>query len=130
MSRENIRARIETIEKGYEFFLAFAAQGVRNDRESQVGGQLRDFLSQTAEALDGLDDDFRGLVDAGEVQPADAAEQMADVLSRDAAAAHAAVRLVLGQEAIGSQMIDNLNATIHIRALLTDLFLLDEVLGK
>jgi len=35
---------------------------------------------------------------------------------------------VLAQSAIGSQLIDNLNASIHVRALLTDLFLLDEVL--
>jgi hypothetical protein len=30
--------------------------------------------------------------------------------------------------AISSQLIDNLNASIHPRALLTDLFLLDEIL--
>jgi hypothetical protein len=29
---------------------------------------------------------------------------------------------------IGSQIIDNLNASIHVRALLTDLFLIDEAL--
>jgi len=35
---------------------------------------------------------------------------------------------VLSLPAIGSQVIDNLNASIHLRALLTDLFLIDEVL--
>jgi hypothetical protein len=40
----------------------------------------------------------------------------------------AAIELVLAQPAIGSQLIDNLNASIHLRALLTDLFLIDEVL--
>jgi hypothetical protein len=35
---------------------------------------------------------------------------------------------VLARRSIGSQMIDNLNASIHLRALLTDLFLLDEAL--
>jgi hypothetical protein len=34
----------------------------------------------------------------------------------------------LARRTIGSQMIDNLNASIHLRALLTDLFLLDEAL--
>ena len=130
MSRENVRARIDKIERSYEFFLAFAAQGVRNDRESQVGGQLRDFLSQAADALDGLADDFRAVVETGELEPREAADTMVEVLSRDAEAAEAAVRLVLGRDAIGSQLVDNLNATIHIRALLTDLFLIDEVLGK
>ncbi len=51
-----------------------------------------------------------------------------DVLDRDARSALAAVRLVLAQPSIGSQLIDNLNASIHVRALLTDLFLIDEIL--
>jgi hypothetical protein len=38
--------------------------------------------------------------------------------------------LVLAQPAISSQLIDNLNASIHLRALLTDLFLLGEILRK
>ena len=38
------------------------------------------------------------------------------------------LQLVLAQPAISSQMVDNLNASIHLRALLTDLFLIDEVL--
>jgi hypothetical protein len=35
--------------------------------------------------------------------------------------------MVLAQPAISSQLIDNLNASIHLRALLTDLFLIGEV---
>jgi hypothetical protein len=38
--------------------------------------------------------------------------------------------VVLAQPAISSQLIDNLNASIHLRALLTDLFLLGEILRK
>jgi hypothetical protein len=37
--------------------------------------------------------------------------------------------MVLGQAAISSQMIDNLNASIHLRALLTDLFLISDVIS-
>ena len=51
-----------------------------------------------------------------------------EVLDRDAAASQAAVRLVLAQPGISSQLVDNLNASIHLRALLTDIFLVDEVL--
>ena len=40
----------------------------------------------------------------------------------------AAVELVLAQPSISSQLVDNLNASIHLRALLTDLFLIDELL--
>jgi hypothetical protein len=49
------------------------------------------------------------------------------VLDRDANDAQAAIRLVMSQPSISSQMIDNLNASIHLRALLTDLFLIDEI---
>ena len=42
------------------------------------------------------------------------------VIDRDAKDAQAAVRMVLAQPSIHSQMIDNLNANIHVRALLTD----------
>ena len=50
------------------------------------------------------------------------------VLDRDARDSHAAMELVLAQPAISSQLIDNLNASMHLRALLTDVFLLGEVL--
>jgi hypothetical protein len=50
------------------------------------------------------------------------------VLYRDAQDSLAAVELVLAQPTISSQLIDNLNASIHLRALLTDLFLIGEVL--
>jgi hypothetical protein len=35
---------------------------------------------------------------------------------------------MLAQDKIGSEMVDNLNASIHLRAVLTDLFLYSEVL--
>jgi hypothetical protein len=50
------------------------------------------------------------------------------VLDRDAQDSVAAMDLVLAQHAISSQLIDNLNASMHLRALLTDVFLLGEVL--
>jgi hypothetical protein len=40
--------------------------------------------------------------------------------------AQGAIGLVLDRPSIGSLLVDNLNATIHLRALLTDLFLLDQ----
>jgi hypothetical protein len=47
---------------------------------------------------------------------------------RDSRDSLAAIELVLAQPAISSQLIDNLNASIHLRALLTDLFLIGEVM--
>jgi hypothetical protein len=52
------------------------------------------------------------------------------VLDRDSRDSLAAIEVVLAQSAISSQLIDNLNASIHLRALLTDLFLLGEILRK
>jgi len=49
-----------------------------------------------------------------------------DIVRQDAGRARAALRFVLAQKTIGSQIVDNLNASIHLRTLLTDLFLLDE----
>ena len=51
-----------------------------------------------------------------------------DAMNVDAKKAQAGINLVLGKSAISSQLIDNLNASIHLRALLTDLFLIDEAL--
>jgi hypothetical protein len=40
------------------------------------------------------------------------------------------MELVLAQPSISSQTVDNLNASIHVRALLTDLFLIDEIVKE
>ena len=130
MTQEELRSHIETIEKAYEFFLAYAAQGVRDDGQSKVGGQLRDFLEGMAASLAAIPSGVQSLIDAGEVTPADEAQPFQQVIEHDAGQALAAVRLVQAQPSIGSQLIDNLNASIHVRALLTDLFLIDEVLDK
>ncbi len=63
-----------------------------------------------------------------QLAPAERYQAFFAVLARDAADSVAAVELVLAQRAISSQLIDNLNASIHLRALLTDLFLLAEIL--
>jgi hypothetical protein len=86
-------------------------------------GLIRDFLSRAAQALAGLEHAYASIVPPGEAYAA-----FQTVLARDARDSLVAVELVLAQPAIGSQLIDNLNASIHLRALLTDLFLIDEIL--
>jgi hypothetical protein len=113
--------RIDAIEAAYEFMLAYAAQGVAADAGSQSGGQLRELMRRAVTALDGL----AAAVAAGRGTPE--LEAFRAVLEVDADRALAAMRLVLAQPAISSQLVDNLNASIHVRTLLTDLFLLDEV---
>ena len=50
------------------------------------------------------------------------------VLEKDVRDSLVTIQLVLAQPTISSQLVDNLNASIHLRALLTDLFLIDEIL--
>jgi hypothetical protein len=47
LTREELKKRIGTIEEGYEFFLAYAAQGLPANSGSSSEGQVRDFLSNT-----------------------------------------------------------------------------------
>jgi len=128
--RDDLARRCETIEQAYEFMLAYAAQGLSGDTASQSGGQLRELLSRAAAALDGLSDQYAALVDADRLQSRDKFTAFLQVLGRDAADARAAMELVLAQPSISSQVVDNLNASIHVRALLTDLFLIDEIVKK
>ena len=128
MTRSELRARIEAIEESYEFFLAYAAQGASGAGPGASSGQVRQFLGRTEEALRGLGDGVARLAEEAGLTPASAYRGMSEVLGRDADSTLAAVRLVSAQERVSSQLIDNLNASIHFRALLTDLFLIDEVL--
>jgi len=129
----SVRGRCDAIEECYEFMLAYAAQGLSGDVGQDSAGQssasqLRTLLSRAEEALDGLAGAFRETVAEAGPTPAAPYEAFLTVLDRDAAASLAAIRLVLAQPAISSQLVDNLNASIHLRALLTDLFLIDEIL--
>jgi hypothetical protein len=128
MIRGELKDRCEQIEEAYEFMLAYAAQGLPSDRGSGSGSQLREFLRRSDAALTGLADLFRELVRAEQVQSGDKHHAFISVLERDASNAQAAIQLVLAQPSISSQLVDNLNASIHLRALLTDLFLIDEIL--
>ncbi len=121
-------ARCGVIEEAYEFMLAYAAQGLAGEAASQSGGQLREYLTRASAALAGLGDLLLQVVAREALEPADRYRAFAAVLDRDAGDARAAVELVLAQPSISSQLVDNLNASIHVRALLTDLFLIDEIL--
>ncbi len=126
--REDLRRRCDTIEEGYEFMLAYAAQGLSGDAGSQSGGQLREFLTRAAAALTDISDVFAALIEREPLEPATRYRAYGAVLDRDARDSLVAIELVLAQPSISSQLIDNLNASIHLRALLTDLFLIDELL--
>src|SRR6202171_5253994 len=125
-----IEERCNTIEECYEFMLAYAAQGLPTDNGSRSGGQIREFLNRAVNALNGLAESYATAVRNEGLEPAEKYYAFFDVLNRDAGDSLAAMEVVLVQPAISSQLIDNLNASIHLRALLTDLFMLDEILRK
>ena len=126
--KAELSARIDTIEEAYEFFLAYASQGLPSDAGSETGRQARQYLQRCDTALNGLGDVLTRYVDEQRITPAAPYHGFIGVIDRDSRDAQAALQLVLAQAAIGSQIVDNLNASIHLRALLTDLFLIDEIL--
>jgi hypothetical protein len=128
MGREDVIARCSTIEECYEFMLAYAGQGLSGKENSQASSQVREFLNRAVEALTGLAEAYARAVRQENLQPAERYHAFLAVLEKDALDSLATIHLVLAQAVISSQLIDNLNASIHLRALLTDLFLIDEIL--
>jgi hypothetical protein len=119
----------EKIEDCYEFTLSYAAKGFQTDEGSEAGRQLREKLGHAVEAMRGLKEGCAKAMRERQLVPAEKYEAFFTVLARDAESSIAAVELVIAQPDISSQLIDNLNASIHLRALLTDLFLVTEVLA-
>ncbi|MDA1372158.1 MAG: hypothetical protein O2971_15525 [Proteobacteria bacterium] len=113
----DLEASVETIESGYEFLLAYAAQGRPAGAETGPGPHARPTITDMAEAMKTI---------AGAL--ADSQDDFERVIAEDCRKAGAAINFMLAQEKIGSEMVDNLNASIHLRAVLTDLFLYSEAL--
>ena len=119
----------EAIEEAYEFMLAYAAQG-RIDEDESSSPSIRELLENAKKSLLKLankmglkDEDIRKLYGID-------FENFVKILSNDATKSQNAVKLVLSSQTITSQLIDNLNASIHLRALLTDMFLVDEYINN
>ena len=108
---------IETIESGYEFLLAYAAQGRPAGVESGPGPHARPTIDDMTAAMKNIAAAF-----------AEGANDFEQVIANDCRNAGAALSFLLSQEKIGSEVVDNLNASIHLRAVLTDLFLYSEAL--
>ena len=118
-----------TVEECYEFMLAYAAQGHPSDQGSKSGAQIREFLQRAATAIAALAEGYSKVVKDERLEPAEKYHAFVAVLVRDAQNSLAAIDLVLAQPSISSQLVDNLNASVHLRALLTDLFLMSDILG-
>ena len=120
-------SRINIIEEAYEFMLAYASQGLSTDQGNDTGRQAREYLKRCDTALTSLGDFLNAFTERSGVDPVAPYRAFIAVIDHDARDAQAAIQLVLAQTGISSQLVDNLNASIHLRALLTDLFLIDEV---
>ncbi len=121
-------ARCDAIEEAYEFMLGYAAEGQPGDGGSASGSQISHFLRRCDAALTGLTEALTNSVRRLGIRSPAPYDAFIGVVDHDVQCAQAVVRLVLAQPSIGSQLVDNLNASIHLRAVLTDLFLLDDVL--
>ena len=126
----DLQERGEAIEECYEFMLAYAAQGLPSDEGSRAGDQVREFLNRAITAIDGLAESFASSIAEEGLEPAAKYHAFLAVLDRDARDSLAALELVAAQPSISSQLIDNLNASIHLRALLTDMFLVGEIIAQ
>lgn len=115
---------IETLERGYEYLLAYAAQG----RQDDAGTEVRQVLEGMRDALSSVGNYLRAAIVRDSEQAAREASGFIDAVFEDARKSQGAIALVLSRAAIGSLLIDNLNASIHLRAMLTDVFIADQAL--
>lgn len=123
--RKRLRERIELLEEAYEYFLSYAARGLRGDDGDR---ELREYLERSLDAVDAVPGLFRESAARVEEDGSGALAAFGRVLEEDAHKARAALDLVASRGAVSSQLVDNLNVSTHVRALLTDLFLVDEAL--
>ncbi len=128
-NKEKLRASINAVEAGYEFMLAYAAQGWDVEKVGGGGGpSIRGYLEDMIAGLETLADDFEAVIAEEESADKELFRAYNDVLRVDAEKTHTAISLIMSLPSIGSQMVDNINASIHVRALLTDIFVLDEAI--
>jgi hypothetical protein len=117
-----MRAAFDRVEEAYEFMLAYAAQGRKREVEEGGGSesQIRNYLRRFAEALD----DLGAALGEGLGGPEGAA--FSERFRTDIAVARSVVGLLLARPSINSDMIDNTNGLIALRAFLTDVFFVDQ----
>jgi len=126
-ARAELGHRIEALEIAYEGMLGYAARGL-TDHDGVRSGELRAQMRAAADALHGIVEVAGRIPHPGGEATTAAYEDLLAALDRDARTSRASLLLVLARTSVPSQLIDDLNASIHLRALLTDLFFLDELL--
>ncbi|HBX35870.1 MAG TPA: hypothetical protein DEG76_00565 [Pseudohongiella sp.] len=116
---KDLEKEIEVVESGYEFLLAYAAQGrPPHDEDNYPPPHARPTLKDMFKAMQNV---------AAAINDGSSQHEYEQVIADDIRKASAALSFVLAQPKMSSELIDNLNASIHLRAVLTDFFLYSEV---
>ena len=118
-----IRQAIDDVEEAYEFMLAYAAQGRQQESETEGASQIRRFLERFHAALDTLSAATSELSSSNGVGRA-----FISRFAADTEVMKSVLDLLMSQDNITSDMIDNTNGLIAVRAFLTDLFFIDQVI--
>ena len=118
---KQIRDQIEKIEEAYEYMLAYAAQGRADEGAGPDGAQIRTFLDQFSDARKKLDDTTSVIV---EENPA--AADFIEAFMSESKVMGSILKVLLSRKNISSEVIDNTNGLISVRAYLTSLFFLDK----
>ncbi|MDE0307779.1 MAG: hypothetical protein OXI87_23275 [Albidovulum sp.] len=118
---ETMRRAFDVIEESYEFMLAYAAQGRKREIDEGGESQIRQYLKRFRGALD----DLASVLQNGSSMRAGL--DFLDCFKRDIRVVRSVLDLLLSKPSISSDMIDNTNGLISLRALLTDIFFVDQV---
>ncbi len=117
-----MRDAFDRIEESYEFMLAYAAQGRKREMvEGSGDSQIRQYLKRFRSALDDLENALEGL--GGSDGTAFRERFQADLKT-----VRSVLALLLAQPSITSDMVDNTNGLIAVRAFLTDVFFTDQTI--
>ncbi len=124
MSQLNkIRDVIEKVEEAYEYMLAYAAQGRAEEGGGPDGAQIRTFILQFLSAVQEISKTLDPIV-----EKTPETEAFIDHFRGESATMVAVLNAILARENISSEVIDNANGLISVRAYLTSLFFIDKAI--
>lgn len=117
---------IATLERGYDSLLAYAELARKDD----TGSDVRHTLVSMHAALEGLGPLVTSVIGAESAEVARVSADFVSAVTEDARKARGAIALVTSRSTISSRLVGNLNANVHLRALLSDLLLVDQALRQ
>jgi hypothetical protein len=118
-----IRQQINIVEESYEYMLAYAAQGRADEGAGPDGAQIRDFLNQFSKAVESITGSIGGLADSNTQAAA-----FLDGFRRESAVMESVIKIMLARDNVSSEVVDNANGLIAVRAYLTSLFFIDKAI--